>query len=340
MGYIEEISDWTEQIFQKELDTPVLGGAGGPSNQQASDIANRTQKLKEVLDINSLYVKDSDFKYASQNILFDVLFEATVSDGDIVYWNETYSKYYKAIANGTIAETVSGIADVTKARVIVSGLVPTILPLGTGWKIYLSGTSAGDTTTIDTGVYVGTYMANGIMYLDPVGNAGGGSVPPGGIIMWAGTIANIPTGWYLCNGQNGTPNLYDRFVIHANSDTGGPRTQNTYGGSWSHSHNDTFTGASHTLSTNEIPSHKHRGMGERTGGWPWGTYGSLNQMGTSGGIDYDNYTYWSSPVGGGLGHSHGVNGSVSSASTVQKYYALAYIMKGEFVTVPGGDPPE
>ena len=34
-----------------------------------------------------------------------------------------------------------------------------------------------------------------------------GTVPAGGIIMWAGTIANIPTGWLICDGNNGTPNL-------------------------------------------------------------------------------------------------------------------------------------
>ena len=36
--------------------------------------------------------------------------------------------------------------------------------------------------------------------------AGGGIVPSGGIIMWSGSASAIPTGWYLCNGGNGTPN--------------------------------------------------------------------------------------------------------------------------------------
>ena len=37
-------------------------------------------------------------------------------------------------------------------------------------------------------------------------------VPVGGIIMWSGAIADIPTGWRLCNGNNGTPNLRNRFI--------------------------------------------------------------------------------------------------------------------------------
>jgi hypothetical protein len=40
-------------------------------------------------------------------------------------------------------------------------------------------------------------------------------IPAGGIIIWSGSIGAIPTGYYLCNGQNGTPDLRDRFVVGA-----------------------------------------------------------------------------------------------------------------------------
>jgi hypothetical protein len=39
--------------------------------------------------------------------------------------------------------------------------------------------------------------------------------PSGGIILWRGSIASIPSGWALCDGNNGTPNLKDRFVVGA-----------------------------------------------------------------------------------------------------------------------------
>lgn len=39
------------------------------------------------------------------------------------------------------------------------------------------------------------------------------SVPVGLISMWSGSIANIPDGWALCNGTNGTPNLSGRFIV-------------------------------------------------------------------------------------------------------------------------------
>ena len=46
----------------------------------------------------------------------------------------------------------------------------------------------------------------------------GSGFPSGGIIMWCATIATIPSGSYLCNGANGTPDLRNRFVIAADAD--------------------------------------------------------------------------------------------------------------------------
>jgi hypothetical protein len=48
-------------------------------------------------------------------------------------------------------------------------------------------------------------------------------------VMWAGLVANIPAGWLLCNGANGTPDLRDRFI--KGSDTPG-----TTGGAATHTH--------------------------------------------------------------------------------------------------------
>lgn len=48
----------------------------------------------------------------------------------------------------------------------------------------------------------------------------------GHIVLWSKAINLIPTGWQLCDGTNGTPDLRDRFVVGAGStyavdDTGG-----------------------------------------------------------------------------------------------------------------------
>ena len=38
-------------------------------------------------------------------------------------------------------------------------------------------------------------------------------VPTGAIMMWSGATDAIPTGWALCDGVNGTPNLCGRFIV-------------------------------------------------------------------------------------------------------------------------------
>jgi len=55
----------------------------------------------------------------------------------------------------------------------------------------------------------------------------------GTIILWYGSIGSIPSGWHLCNGDMGTPDLIDRFIIGAGSsyavgDTGGVTTHSHY----------------------------------------------------------------------------------------------------------------
>ena len=54
----------------------------------------------------------------------------------------------------------------------------------------------------------------------------GSSLPAGSIIPWYGNLADIPDGFALCNGSNGTPDLRDKFITGAGStyalgDTGG-----------------------------------------------------------------------------------------------------------------------
>ena len=52
------------------------------------------------------------------------------------------------------------------------------------------------------------------------------NVPSGGIIIWSGASSNIPSGYVLCNGLNGTPNLQNSFVVG----TGNSFSDNNTGG--------------------------------------------------------------------------------------------------------------
>lgn len=40
----------------------------------------------------------------------------------------------------------------------------------------------------------------------------GANMPSGSIIIWSGTIASIPAGWIICDGNSGTPNLLAKFI--------------------------------------------------------------------------------------------------------------------------------
>jgi len=70
-------------------------------------------------------------------------------------------------------------------------------------------------------------------------------LPIGSIIAWQN--ASIPSGWALCDGQNGTPDLRDKFIYGAKDDA---EVRQTGGGS-SHSHTNS--------NTNSVASHNHGG---------------------------------------------------------------------------------
>jgi len=137
----------------------------------------------------------------------------------------------------------------------------------------------------------------------------------GMIILWSGTTATIPTGWALCNGTNGTPNLTDRFVVGAGSNYGVAQT----GGS-----KDAIVVAhNHDASTGEAGSHSH------TYTKPSGStqFQSGGAVGGASGLTSSTTTNTSS-VGN---HTHSVSVSSKGSSGTDKnlppYYALAYIMR-------------
>ncbi|MBQ2870556.1 hypothetical protein IJE86_02520 [bacterium] len=119
--------------------------------------------------------------------------------------------------------------------------------------------------------------------------------PIGGIIMWSGTT--IPTGWKLCNGQNGTPDLRDRFIVGAGSSyaigaKGGASTV--------------------TLTASQIPPHRHL-VHEYAG--PVHTDKTNHRAHVNAGTNGGSSSYTGS-IGGGQAHENR-----------PPYYALAYIMK-------------
>lgn len=66
------------------------------------------------------------------------------------------------------------------------------------------------------------------------------SFASGTILAWSGPIGNIPSGWVLCDGNNGTPDLRDKFVVAA----GDSYAVDAVGGIQNHDHD--FTGDTHS----------------------------------------------------------------------------------------------
>ena len=173
----------------------------------------------------------------------------------------------------------------------------------------------------------------------------GFTVPQGLIAMWSGAVANVPAGWALCNGSNGTPDLRDRFVIGA----GGTRAPGATGGAASgttssagaHSHSGATGGTA--LTTAQMPAHTHAGttstVGDHTHGYlsidTAGT-GTTNVAGPSFGFGQTlpagahNHTFATDSAGGGQTHNHTIGSDGAHTHTVDTlppFFALAFIMK-------------
>ncbi|MDD2636771.1 MAG: hypothetical protein PHW82_14865, partial [Bacteroidales bacterium] len=122
-------------------------------------------------------------------------------------------------------------------------------------------------------------------------------MPTGIISMWSGSIQNIPSGWALCNGANGTPNLQNRFVVGAGQ-------QYSVGAAGGNTHK--------TLGIENLPAHKHTIDASRNrGNTSSGAYLAQQEQYQGDGVIRE-----TKPTGGN-----------QSFDLRPPYYALAYIMK-------------
>ena len=97
--------------------------------------------------------------------------------------------------------------------------------------------------------------------------------------MWAGLLVNIPTGWALCDGQNGTPDLRDRFIKGAASGADPGAT----GGAATHGHTTTQP-ADHAALTHSgatVGDHSVTQPGDHTMGAIAATGSTAVKVGTS-----------------------------------------------------------
>tara|TARA_Y100001936_G_C16072689_1_gene671836 strand:- start:826 stop:1806 length:981 start_codon:yes stop_codon:yes gene_type:complete len=178
---------------------------------------------------------------------------------------------------------------------------------------------------------------NGLEFTD-LGSGVTGTIPSGGIILWSGASNKIGqpvasggtgTGWVLCDGSNGTPNLTNRFVIGA----GSSYNVDDKGGSAD------ATLVSHSHTTDSIIEMNNTNGKSLTGAIVKISEG-FNREGTATGVftktnDGNNTVTGSlstSPVSGvtmDANHRHGMTsaGTSGTNANLPPYYALCYIMK-------------
>lgn len=119
----------------------------------------------------------------------------------------------------------------------------------------------------------------------------------GMIVMWSGDPGSVPTGWALCDGTSGTPDLSGRFIVgYSELEVDYDEIGKTGGESF------------HTLDITEIPAHSH-------GGVPLAGADTDRGVGDASLFSLDT-TGSTASAGGGLGHENR-----------PPFYTLAFIIK-------------
>ena len=181
-----------------------------------------------VISVTSYSSSDFNSDLASKNT-------SDLTEGSNLYHtNERVDDRVNALISGgtgidTTYNDTAGTLTISHANTSNASSVANVVVQG----VTLDG--EGHVTNLDTQSI--TNFANNLM-------------PAGSIIMWHGSEVNIPSGWALCDGSSGTPDLRNRFVVGA----GDSYAVNSTGGS-----------ASVTLTDAQMPNHTHDGSGLSAG---------------------------------------------------------------------------
>ena len=189
-------------------------------------------------------------------------------------YNPSTNLLTTTVTTAQVAQNLTGTPSISVNAITASGSVTASSFIGDGSNL--------------TNIQAGQVVGNSIFV-------------QGMIIMWNNTVATIPTGFVLCDGSNGTPDLRGRFVV------GHHPSNNDY------DINDTGGSESVTLTVNQMPSHKHDTSVDNTKLFPSSGQTSINFGGAGG---YPATTFTMSNTGGGQSHENR-----------PPFYALCYIMK-------------
>jgi hypothetical protein len=199
----------------------------------------------------------------------------------------------------------------------ISALSSGGLLIKTGANSVIRSISGGTNITVTDGDGISGNPTIAVSGLAAVANSGSyndltnkpNTVPQGLISLWYGSIISIPSGWAICDGTSGTPDLRDRFVVGAGTTyavgaTGGTKDSVVV----SHTHTAT--------STVTDPGHAHIGAQATSTG---ATTGSK--------VIADDGTTSTATTGITVATTVASTGVSGTNANLPPYYALAYIMK-------------
>ena len=306
--------------FTSVSSDPAVGGdiSGTASNAQivanavtATELASDAVTTVKILNGNVSTAKIADSAVTDDKLASDAVTTVKILNGNV-----STAK----IADDAVTEAKIAAQTITNASILPGTIRSQEIENGTitgtdiadnsisGSQIALGGDAQGDIMHYDGTNWVRLGPATAGHLLQTQGSGQNPSwvappVPTGVIVMWSGTTSNIPSGWVLCDGQNSTPDLRDRFIVGAGSTYNAAAT----GGS-------TSTG-SHTLTVAELPAHSHTfsytAPNQQT---PAAPHNLANNVGSAGTVNTG-----TNNTGDGAAHTH--------ANSLPPYLALAYIMK-------------
>jgi hypothetical protein len=143
-------------------------------------------------------------------------------------------------------------------------------------------------------------------------------IPSGGIILWSGSIGSIPAGYVLCNGNNSTPDLRDRFIVGAGS---------TYAVDATGGVADAVV-VSHTHTATSVvtdPGHTHNAYGHADNYAIPG--GGVQSIVSATSPPSQNVPTASNTTGITVATTNASSGVSGTNANLPPYYALCYIMK-------------
>ena len=192
---------------------------------------------------------------------------------------------FSGITTATTLRAPTGIVTslITNTARATTGIVTTLTATtGIVTTLTTNTLTANSTTKVGSGVTLspdGDVFATGVCTATSFSGSGANltgivAIPSGGIILWSGAADAIPSGFVLCDGNNSTPDLRNRFVVGAGDSyavdaTGGATTDSislsisgTTGGMVPQGYTSSGNGAVHNATTSHV--HSFSGSGSAT----------------------------------------------------------------------------